>query len=468
MSLLIKALEQAARDRDSAKTGAPTAQAAAAFEPTVEPAPAPKASSATESAARSAVPSDAATTPRSAPGLALDASARTSRSSSASAAGSFDSDQQRARAASVIGASGGVSHTVLDYLRDHALMTVGALAGVFGIGFGIYVYLQITRPAMFAPQPQQAAQQAPVSTAAREPAPSTTAPGAIVAPVTKNELTALPVSSKSDIPMPQAQGQTPVESVNGVGTAPIPKPQVIRESASSRDDHNPPAARQMAPTNPNFVSARAREADRSRQDSIAVNATLAQPRVDPLLAQAYAALQAGKLDEARAAYTKLSQSEPLNIDALLGLAYIAAQENRSEDAMTLYMRILQINPRQAAAQAALIGELGRADPVASETRLKQLIAREPSPFLHFVLGNLYADQSLWPQAQQAYFQAHHLEPQNADYAYNVAVGLDHLRQNNLALDFYKRAEQLAAASGRANFDVSHARSRIQALSSQQN
>jgi tetratricopeptide (TPR) repeat protein len=100
--------------------------------------------------------------------------------------------------------------------------------------------------------------------------------------------------------------------------------------------------------------------------------------------------------------------------------------------------------------------------------LKQLIAREPSPFLHFILGNLYADQSLWPQAQQAYFQAHHLEPQNADYAYNVAVGLDHLRQNNLALDFYKRAEQLAAASGRANFDVSHARSRIQALSSQQN
>src|SRR3954471_21610612 len=108
MSLLIKALEQAARDRDSAKTGAPTARAAAAFEPTVEPAPAPRASSVTESAGRATVPSDAATTPRSAPGLALDASPRTSRSSSASsAAASFDSDQQRARAASVIEASGG-------------------------------------------------------------------------------------------------------------------------------------------------------------------------------------------------------------------------------------------------------------------------------------------------------------------------------------------------------------------------
>ena len=42
-----------------------------------------------------------------------------------------------------------------------------------------------------------------------------------------------------------------------------------------------------------------------------------------------------------------------------------------------------------------------------------------------MLGNLYADQSQWAPAQQAYFQAHHLEPDNPDYAYNLAVGLDH-------------------------------------------
>ena len=153
-------------------------------------------------------------------------------------------------------------------------------------------------------------------------------------------------------------------------------------------------------------------AEPAGRERISVSPTAAQPRMNPQLSQAYTLLQSGNLDEARAIYTKLSQTEPLNVDALLGLAYIAAQENRSDDAMKLYLRILQFNPRHAVAQGALIGLMGRADPAASESRLKQLIAREPSPFLHFVLGNLYADQSHWAQAQQSYFQAHHLEPDN--------------------------------------------------------
>jgi tetratricopeptide (TPR) repeat protein len=208
------------------------------------------------------------------------------------------------------------------------------------------------------------------------------------------------------------------------------------------------------------------EASGGARERITVSTGTAQPRLNPMLAQAYALLQSGSIEEARAAYGNVTQAEPLNIDALLGLAYIAAQENRSDDAMKHYLRILQLNPRHAIAQAALIGLMGRADPVASETRLKQLLSREPSAFLHFVLGNLYADQSQWAQAQQAYFQAHHLEPDNSDYAYNLAVGLDHLRQTKLALSFYRRAVELATAQGRPNFNPSHARERIGILSSQ--
>jgi tetratricopeptide (TPR) repeat protein len=189
-----------------------------------------------------------------------------------------------------------------------------------------------------------------------------------------------------------------------------------------------------------------------------------QPRLNPALSQAYGALQAGNLEQSGSLYAKVAQSEPLNIDALLGMAYIAAQENRTDDAVKLYVRILQLNPRHAATQAALIGLMGRADPLSAETRVKQLIAQEPSPFLHFVLGNVYADQSQWAQAQQCYFQAHHLEPDNPDYAYNLAISLDHLSQSKLALGFYRRAEQLAATQTRANFNLLHARERITALS----
>ena len=83
-----------------------------------------------------------------------------------------------------------------------------------------------------------------------------------------------------------------------------------------------------------------------------------------------------------------------------------------------------------------------------------------------MLGNVYAEQSQWSQAQQSYFQAHHLEPGNPDYAYNLAVGLDHLRQAKLALNYYRRAAELTGTQGRGNFSLDHVRERISALAAQ--
>src|SRR5262249_1590667 len=132
-----------------------------------------------------------------------------------------------------------------------------------------------------------------------------------------------------------------------------------------------------------------------------------------------------------------------------------------------YLQVLESDPRNAAAQSGLISLLGRADPTAAEARLKQLISREPSAFLYFTLGNLYADQSQWAGAQQAYFQAHHLDPGNPNYVYNLAVGLEHVSQPKLALGFYRRAVQLAAAApGRTQFNTAQAQERISKLASQ--
>ena len=49
------------------------------------------------------------------------------------------------------------------------------------------------------------------------------------------------------------------------------------------------------------------------------------------------------------------------------------------------------------------------------------------------LGNQLAQQGRWSEAQQEYFKAFASEPDNADFAYNLAVSLDHLRQPKLAL-----------------------------------
>lgn len=64
-----------------------------------------------------------------------------------------------------------------------------------------------------------------------------------------------------------------------------------------------------------------------------------------------------------------------------------------------------------------------------------------------------------------YFQAYHLEPGNPDYAYNLAVGLEHLSQPGAALGFYRTAVRLAAAKGRVNFSLPQAQERITQLAS---
>ncbi|MGZ8201974.1 MAG: tetratricopeptide repeat protein [Burkholderiales bacterium] len=397
-------------------------------------------------------------------------------------------------------ASGGAATHVLAYLRGNPVMMLAAVAVLFGIGFGLYVYLQIASPGMFVKKAATQAAQPPAAPASAQP-PGIPAPTSEVAgSATPGTLVNTPVAANAPssgaiaAPMP-APAETPASGVTapaglqarlpGADPAPAaPGPGLIATSSvltsSGRVDAPPAnerapeprlerAANRTSSDVPRPAPAAPREAARTDspgREQIAVSPTTVQPTVNPQVSQAYALLQSGSLDEARTLYNRVVQAEPLNIDALLGIAYIAAQENRSEDALKAYLRILQLTPRHAIAQAALIGLMGRADPIASETRLKQLLAREPSAFLHFVLGNLYADQSLWNQAQQAYFQAHHLEPDNPDFAYNLAVGLDHLRQSKLALDFYRRAERLATQQGRSNFNLSHARERISSLTSQ--
>ena len=81
----------------------------------------------------------------------------------------------------------------------------------------------------------------------------------------------------------------------------------------------------------------------------------------------------------------------------------------------------------------------------------------------FALGNLYAQQGRWSDAQQVYFRAVGAAPDNPDYVYNLAIGLDRLNQGKLALGYYQRA--LALAQDKAvGFDRNALRKRMHELS----
>jgi tetratricopeptide (TPR) repeat protein len=185
--------------------------------------------------------------------------------------------------------------------------------------------------------------------------------------------------------------------------------------------------------------------------------------LDRELDNAYTAFEAGDYAAARRSYQQVLRADPTNRDAMLGLAAIDLRAGDEGAAQARYQKLIERDPRDPYAHAAMVGMRPSADPVQSESRLKSLIAQQPdSAPLQFALGNLYSGQSRWSEAQGAYFRAYSADPDNADFAYNLAVSLDHLRQPRLALEYYQRA--LALAGDRpVSFDRTRAADRARDL-----
>lgn len=181
--------------------------------------------------------------------------------------------------------------------------------------------------------------------------------------------------------------------------------------------------------------------------------------IDPLLEKAYLTYRAGNLDEAQPLYQAMLAKDTHNADALLGLAAIAQQRGENMLSAHYYSRVLTLDPRNAVANAGM-SALG-ADDEGGENHLKSLLREQGnSAALHFALGNLLIGQSRWSEAQQAYFNAYTLAPDNAEISYNLAVSLDHLGQSKLAAQYYQRALQLDAAN---SFDHAQVTRRIERL-----
>jgi tetratricopeptide (TPR) repeat protein len=186
--------------------------------------------------------------------------------------------------------------------------------------------------------------------------------------------------------------------------------------------------------------------------------------INPNLLAAYEAFNAGDNASAQRLYRQVLQGDVRNVDALLGMAAIAARQGRNSDAMGWYGKVLEVEPRNSVAQAAMVGVLGQVDPVGSESRIKNLLAQQPhAAHLHAALGNLYAEQNQWPSAQQAYFQAHQYDANNAEYTFNLAVSLDQLGKPALALQYYKTTLELLPKSGVSSINRTQVESRIAQL-----
>jgi Flp pilus assembly protein TadD len=282
-------------------------------------------------------------------------------------------------------------------------------------------------------------------------------------------------------PPPATVAATPIQPATPVASAPAaqpaePPPPTTQPPAQSAAVPVPPQPAPGAGTirpqsaakaatgvarAPTASSAAAGAADQASPPRSTVQVTASGPRVDPGVEQGWEALQAGDLARAKDEYTRALRANPRNRDALLGLAAIDTRNQNFAGAEARYLKVLELDPRDAYAQAALIGLRGTGDATQSESRLKTLISQQPdAPVLSFALGNQYASQRRWPEAQQAFFSALSADPENSDYAYNLAVSLDQLRQHAAALTYYERA---LAAGGAHRFDRAQAEERVHQL-----
>lgn len=187
--------------------------------------------------------------------------------------------------------------------------------------------------------------------------------------------------------------------------------------------------------------------------------------IDPILNDAYQAYLGGQFDRAQQLYLRALKLDARNADALLGLAAIAQRRGADNVAAHYYAQVLELDPRDAVANAGMAALTTGGN---SESRLKTLLnEQQDSSALHFALGNRYAAQSRWADAQQSYFKAYKLEPGNAELAFNLAVSLDRLGQKKSAAQYYQRALELdspkTVAGGSAGFDHAQISQRIEEL-----
>jgi tetratricopeptide (TPR) repeat protein len=318
--------------------------------------------------------------------------------------------------------------------RKPFYLTVGAL-GLFALGTVGYFWYQLQPRTAFRPPPASAPPASqPIAAAPAVPAalPDTQAAATVTPPV----------------------GTQPAEPATRDSTARAAR--ASTPAAVPAAPRGPVFARQSAPASGAATAPQPGPARRGRDITI----TPARTQSDPILEGAYQAYNAGDLARARNDYQQVRRNNPDNRDALLGLAAVETQAGRYDAAEGYYTRLLELDPRDAHAQAGLIGLRGQVDPLAAESRLKNMISAQPeASFLHFTLGNQFAAQGRWAEAQQAYFHAYASDPEHADFAYNLAISLDRMHQTKPALEYYRRALALAV-SRPVSFDKAQVSQRI--------
>jgi tetratricopeptide (TPR) repeat protein len=263
---------------------------------------------------------------------------------------------------------------------------------------------------------------------------------------------------------PIAEPPAPDTATTALATPAAPEPApVLPPVVAPQPAAPPPSATQAQTAQAGIQLPAAEPASTTR---LQISRSQGRTQVNSTLLTAWNTLQAGDSGRALLLYQEVLAELPNNRDALLGMAAIQERSGQGEQARQLYVRLLALNPQDPLARAGLLQGMQAGSAPAQEGELRALLNRYPelAP-LHFALGNLFAGQQRWSEAQHAYFTAllhagrGNNGPVSPDYAFNLAVSLEQLQQPRVALDYYRQARDLALTSP-PGFDPEQLRSRL--------
>lgn len=200
-------------------------------------------------------------------------------------------------------------------------------------------------------------------------------------------------------------------------------------------------------------------------EPLRVTRSVSVSKAGGLVRAAWEAYMRGNLTLAREGYQEALTLDRLNRDGLLGLAAVEATEGNLTAALGYYGRMLERDPRDPAALDGVFALGGDATALDEQALRGFGAGATKSSAASFAQGNLFAAQERWSDAQEAYFNAYSRARDNADYAFNLAISLEHLGQRQPAMDYYRLAVELTRRRPHG-FDPAQAQSRIEALLAQ--
>lgn len=186
-----------------------------------------------------------------------------------------------------------------------------------------------------------------------------------------------------------------------------------------------------------------------------------------LLEEGAAHYRRGDVKKAEENFRTVIAAHPSNVSALLAMAKIHEGRGNLRLAVATLLKASDYehdNPDIISDLLAI--QAGKVDLGISESSLIDLLGRvqdqNQEAKLFFYLGNIYARKVNWLQAKNAFFRAHQLNGDNPDYAYNYAVVLDYLGEEDEAARMYGAALSKAAVTP-STFDAGVARTRLAEL-----